>query len=359
MKAKNAKEALDEEEGETETKTMLVKTNSSQMGGKIIEATDTQTIIPVVLMRERVTNGALKKYEEFAPHAHWFEGVPIIGPHKQGDPPVSHTTSKAGKLRNVRLNSELKRVEAEAILFNDRIAPGDLERIKNGEPFGGSIGYYCNDEILSSPQKWEDGTEYTRIEKGPFFADHFSMVPNGACPLPECGFNVNNQVDNMTDETKIEVAPTKAVEAPKTNAVQVTPEPPTVNVAVDLSTVLTEMKSLGTQIAEIKTNMANKDAEIASLRAAEEVRINAQRATEDKLIAETVERMLLPAFKGEKDAHIAAFKANSALWIAQNTDKIDFAAYAKSVKIEPSSTAFVPHVNADDEEAGYAAVGVP
>lgn len=325
-----------------------LRTNSSQLGGKVVEATDTQTVIPVVLMKERVTNGALKLYSEFAPHAHWFEGVPIIPPHKAGDPPANHLTQKAGKIRNVKLNADKRRVEAEAILFNDRIAPGDLDRIKAGEPFGGSIGYYCNDEKLSEPQTWEDGTEYKSIERGPFFADHFSMVPVGACPLPECGFNVNSQDDSMTEVEQPEIkanAEIKPADAPKI-------EPPQVNVAVDLTAVLTEMKSMRSDFAELKANISTKDAEIAALKAAEELRANAAKAQAEAAAKAGFRSILKANFQAEVETLYPAYVANPAMWIVTNADKLDL---AQKAVIEPVGQPFVPHVNTETENPFEAA----
>ncbi len=325
-----------------------LRSNSSQLGGSVIEATDTQTIIPVVLMKERVTNGALKLYSEFAPHAHWFEGVPIIPPHKPGDPPVNHLTQKAGKIRNVRLNAEKRRVEAEAIIFNDRIAPGDLEKIKSGEPFGGSIGYYCNDEALPEPQKWEDGTEYKSIERGPFFADHFSMVPVGACPLPECGFNINAAIerdDSMTEEVKTE--PEIKANAEDTVLHEAKFEPPVVNVAVDLSAVLTEMKSMRSDFAELKANISTKDAEIAALKAAEELRTNTAKEQAEQAAKAGFRSILKANFQSEVETLYPAYVANPAMWIVTNAEKIDL---AQKATVEPMGQAFVPHVNAQKDE---------
>lgn len=334
-----------------------LRSNSSQLGGSVIEATDTQTIIPVVLMKERVTNGALKLYSEFAPHAHWFEGVPIIPPHKPGDPPVNHLTQKAGKIRNVRLNAEKRRVEAEAIIFNDRIAPGDLEKIKSGEPFGGSIGYYCNDEALPEPQKWEDGTEYKSIERGPFFADHFSMVPVGACPLPECGFNINAAIerdDSMTEEVKTE--PEIKANAEDTVLHEAKFEPPVVNVAVDLSAVLTEMKSMRSDFAELKANISTKDAEIAALKAAEELRTNTAKEQAEQAAKAGFRSILKANFQSEVETLYPAYVANPAMWIVTNAEKLDL---AQKVTVEPMGQPFVPHVNSETadpfEAAGIAA----
>jgi hypothetical protein len=343
----------EEETGQAETLHNL-KTNSSQIGGKVIEATDDITVIPTVLMREQVTNGALKRFEEFASSAHWFEGVPLIGPHKAGDPPVSHLTKKPGKLRNVRVNKELRRVEAEAVIFNSMIAPDDLIRIKSGEPFGGSIGYYCDEEKLESPQTWTDGTEYNRIEKGPFFADHFSMVPNPACSLPHCGLNVNAK------ETDIMLEETKPAEAPKTNAETKPEVTPTINVAaptvnVDLSTVLTEMKSMREEFATLKTNIADKDTKIATLEAAETIRQNAAREQAVAAAKAGFAAILNANAKMDIEKLYPEYEKSPALWIVTNTKLLDVKGMEAGI-ITPAGQPFVPHVNASDEDP-YEAAG--
>jgi hypothetical protein len=327
-----------------------IRINAARAGGTLLDGSNDQfTIIPVVLMKEKVTNGALKRYEEFSNDAHWAEGIPIVGPHIQGQPPTNHLSPKAGKIRNIRLNSELKRVEGEAVIFNKMIDLADLERIKSGEQFAGSIGYFCNEEKLQSPQKWIDGEEYTIIEKAPFFFDHFSMVAHGACDLPQCGFNVNaKEPDNMAEPV---ITPPAGNPAPTVAPPVV--EPLKVN-------ALTEEKLTGVFSAfELKMNarfdaidatIAAKDAEIKTLKAAEEVRVNAKNAAEDALVLSTLDSLLLPAFKDKKAELFPAFKANAALFIAQNPDKIDLAAFTKPPVITPSGQAFVPHVNASEDE---------
>jgi hypothetical protein len=266
-------------------------------------------------------------------------------------------------------------VEAEAVLFNSKFDPNDLARIRTGEAFGGSIGFFADDE----PQTgiWTDGKSYNRIEKN-FFGNHFSIVADPACPLGTCGFNVNADVDHdrkddMGSRTRISAQADgydnmteipKPVETPKVNAedkpkdATAIQEAPKVNVEnhIDLSAVLTKIDALAGDFATFKTNAEADKAEIARLKAAEEIRINAQKAAEDALVLSTLDSMLLPAFKDKKAEYFPAFKGNAALFIAQNPDKIDLAAFAKVPVITPTGQAFVPHVNASDEDP-YEAAG--
>jgi hypothetical protein len=262
-----------------------------------------------------------------------------------------------GQIRNVKLNADKRRVEAEAVLFNHKFNPDDLARIKTGEAFGGSIGFYADDEPLPEPLKWSDGKPYNRIEKN-FFGNHFSIVGDPACPLGTCGFNVNAKIEviEMTEEVP-------KVEVPKTNAeVKPVVTPPIVaeipKANADISAVMTKLDTLASDFATFKTNSAAKDAEIATLKADLEVRTNAQKASDDALITATLSDMVLPAFKDKVPEYFPAFKANAALWIAQNRDKLDLVTYSAQ-KISPTGQPFVPHVNASDEETEYASLGVP
>lgn len=324
---------------------MRMKVNASSFGGKVIEENEEITVIPAVLMAEGVRNGGLHRYEDFSKDVRWFEGVPIVPPHDPTNPAaslVNQHTSKLGQIRNVKLNADKRRVEAEAVLFNHKFNPDDLARIRTGEAFGGSIGFFAEDEMLPEKQTWRDGKEYNRIEKN-FFGNHFSIVADPACPLGTCGFNVNAK------EPDIMVEP--VIETPKTDPV-VSVELPKVNVEnhIDLSAVLTKIDALAGDFATFKTNAEADKAEIARLKAAEEVRINAQKGAEDALVLSTLNNMLLPAFNDKSAEYLPAFKANAALFIAQNPDKIDLAAFVKVPVITPTGAAFVPHANASEDE---------
>ena len=182
--------------------TPTLHADAIKFGGKILYKDDKITVVPCVLMAEGVQNGALKPFEEFydpngLEGALWFEGVPIVREH----PPsyVTHLTPKIGRIRNVQPDVEGRRIIAEAVLFNDRLTPAEMKAIDDGEMLGGSIGFWCNDEPCAETQIWTDGTEYTCIQKKPFFGDHFALVADPACPVGVCGLNVETQVQPHDD----------------------------------------------------------------------------------------------------------------------------------------------------------------
>lgn len=342
---KNMMEVEDEEEKAQGT---MLKANASQFGGKVIEANDEITVIPAVLMAEGVRNGGLHRYEDFAQDVRWFEGVPIVPPHDPLNPAaslVNQHTNKLGQIRNVKLNADKRRVEAEAVLFNSKFDPNDLARIQAGEAFGGSIGFWADD--VPEPGTWE-GTKYDRIEKN-FFGNHFAIVSNPACPLGKCGFNVNaKEPDNMVEPVITPPAgnPAPTVEPPVLETPKVNAEAP----IMDLSVLIGKIDALSGDFATFKANAEADKAEIARLKAAEDIRVNAQKTAEDALVLSTLDSMLLPAFKDKKTEFFPAFKANAALFIAQNPDKIDLAAFTKAPVITPTGQAYVPHVNASEDE---------
>lgn len=325
-----------------------LKTN----GGNAIDVTDEATIIPVVLQAEGVRNGSLQRFEEFSKDYIWYEGIPVLpeSEHYPGCPPAGNKSNKVGQIRNVRLNAEKRRVEADAILFNDKFNPDDLARIKSGERFGGSIGFWADTEKTDA-QTWQDGRTYTAVEKN-FFGDHFAITGKPACPLGSCGFNVNSQIEKDDSMTEVEQPEIKANTEIKPAEVV----PPQVNVAVDLSTVLTKLDAIGTEVAGLKANIASKDAEIATLKAAEEVRVNAAKEAAIAAAKAGFAGMLKANFQSDLDKLYAEYAANPAVWVITNREKIDL---AEKVTIQPAGQPFVPHVNTEDvnpyEAAGEAA----
>ena len=342
--------------------------NNAEFGGKVLYKDDQITVVPTAIMQERVTNGAMKLYDEFKDSVHWWKNKPIIPPHAQGDPPVSHKTKIAGKVLDAWLNPELKRIDGVAMFYNARIAPNDLKRIWEGEKFGNSPGYYCNDEAL--PGTWE-GTEYKTTERGPYYPDHLSMVPRGACPLPHCGFSVSVPVDEgriarLLDGIKLNfevqrmTEDIKPVETPKVNAETKPAEAPTINVAaptvnVDLSTVLTEMKSMRDEFATLKTNIAEKDTKIATLEAAETIRQNAAKEQAIAAAKAGFAAILNANAKMDIEKLYPEYEKSPALWIVTNTKLLDVKGIEAGI-ITPAGQPFVPHVNATDEDP-YEAAG--
>jgi len=314
--------------------------------GNAIDITDDATIIPVVLQAEGVRNGSLQRFEEFSKDYRWYEGIPVIpeSEHYPGCHPAGNKSNKVGQIRNVRLNADKRRVEADAILFNDKFNPDDLARIRAGEKFGGSIGFWADTEKTEA-QTWQDGRAYTAIEKN-FFGDHFAITGKPACPLGICGFNVNSiteRTDSMTEEVKTE----PEIKANAEGAPTINVEPPQVNVAVDLTAVMNKLDAIGGEVATLKANIESKDAEIAALKAAEELRANAAKEQAEQAAKAGFRSILKANFQAEVETLYPAYVANPAMWIVTNAEKIDL---AQKATVEPMGQAFVPHVNAQKDE---------
>ena len=347
-KTEDAGEEATEDDEPADVKANM-KVNASQVGGKVIEANDQITVIPVVLMKELVTNGALKPFEEFSKDAHWLEGQPIIPPHKAGDSPVNHLTPKPGKIRNVKINADLRRVEGEAVLFNDRIAPSDLERIKAGEQFAGSIGYFSNEEKTAGT--WKDGTKYTSIERGPFYFDHFSMVPAGACNLPECGFNVNSiniKGINMTDEQGSPKNPAEATPEVKVNAeAEKVPKEP-----------IASTDALELKVNALVADMEKIKAENLKLNEEAKLRQNAQVQADNEIFAQNVflrvnaaTQMAWEPKEAGAVSQKAEFMKDPLAWLKKNIGS--FKGNEKVIVQPPVGQPFVPQLAtnaAEDEE---------
>jgi len=331
-----------------------LRTNS----GTAIDITDDATIIPVVLQAEGVRNGSLQRFEEFSKDYRWYEGIPVIpeSEHYPGCHPAGNKSNKVGQIRNVRLNADKRRVEADAILFNDKFNPDDLARIQAGEKFGGSIGFWADTEPIEA-QTWQDGRAYTAIEKN-FFGDHFAITGKPACLLGICGFNVNSITERTDSMTEIEPKVEPEIKANAEAKPEIKVEPPIVNVKneIDLSAVMTKLDTIGGEVASLKANIASKDAEIAALKAAEELRANAAKEQAEQAAKAGFRSILKANFQAEVETLYPAYVANPAMWIVTNAEKLDL---AQKVTVEPMGQPFVPHVNSETadpfEAAGIAA----
>jgi hypothetical protein len=337
--------------------------------GKPIYKDDKITIVPTVLMQERVTNGALKLFSEFAPSAYKFEHVPVIPPHKQGDAPVSHKTPELGFITRPVINAENKSVDAYTVFFNDRIVPADLQRIWNGEPMGNSPGYYCNDEILPESRTWEDGTRYSSIERGPYRPNHMSMVPRGACPLPFCGANVPSSapplderdisriLDGLRMNSQSQISQSDIM-AEKIEGSQQNPNDAEAAIKANAAApeVQKEPQKPSTDALELKVNALVADmekikAENAKLNEEAKLRQNAQAQAENEIFAQNVFLRVNAATQLDWDkTHKAEFMADPLAWLKKNIGA--FKGNEKVIVQPPVGAAFVPQLatNADDEE---------
>jgi len=365
LHGKKLMEEDDEEAGQAEPMPKLNLHFNNAEFGKVLYKDDDITVLATTIMQERVTNGAMKLYDEFKDSVHWWKNKPVIPPHAQGDPPVNHRTKIAGKVLDAWLNPEKRSIDGATLFYNARIAPNDLTRMWEGEKFGNSPGYYCNDEAL--PGTWE-GTEYKTTERGPYYPDHLSMVPRGACPLPHCGFNLEVPVDEariarLLDGIKLNFEVQRMTEeipkaeVPKTNA-EIKPTeaiPPTVNVAVDLSTVLTRLDAISTEFATLKANIAEKDTKIATLEAAETIRQNAAKEQAIAAAKAGFAAILNANAKMDIEKLYPEYEKSPALWIVTNTKLLDVKGIEAGI-ITPAGQPFVPHINATDEDP-YEAAG--
>jgi hypothetical protein len=163
--------------------------------GKVLDETDDYIDVPVIPMREGVFIGTdgiptLKRYEVFSKDAHWLEGQPILHGHTGPTEIVTYKHNRRGKLINVTLRPENREVSAIARYYKNKISQSDLELIRSGQPYEGSIAYTC--ETIPEEGVW-NGQKYNAVESTGYHFYHFAEVSEGACSVAKgCGFNMNS-----------------------------------------------------------------------------------------------------------------------------------------------------------------------
>lgn len=358
--------------------------------GKILYQDDKITVVPCVLMAEGVQNRALKPFEEFydpegLEGALWFEGVPITREHPPGH--VTHLTPKIGRIRNVQPDVDNRRITAEAVLFNDRLTPDEMKKIEAGDMLGGSIGFWCNDELLDEPQIWADtGEEYSVIQKAPFFGDHFALVQDPACPVGVCGFNIESrsqshddckckkqlEVNKLPDETKAAAGEQPVTEEkeppagdPKPPEVDAkTPEARPQETTVDNSnpsqSVVMQMDSkLLERFNALEAKIDSQAREIASLKEDKVAREAAMKVEQDKKISEGLKANFDQAYQLDWDKYWPEIQKNGInAFLANPEHAKHWDVKGEKRQIVPIGATFVQH-NSDSDEAEFDALGVP
>ena len=152
----------------------------------------------------------------------------------------------------------------------------------------------------------------------------------------------------MTEEKPVEAVKVNAEDKPKDAPIQ---DAPKVNVEnhIDLSAVLTKMDTLYTEFATLKANIAEKDTKIKTLEEAETLRQNEARAQADAAAKAGFAAILNQNAKLDIDKLYPEYVKSPALWIVTNTKLLDVKGI-ESGSIAPTSQAFVPHMNASEDE---------
>jgi len=169
---------------------------------KVIEETDDYIEIPVIPMREGVFVGTdgirtLKDFDAIQQDAHWLEGQPILRGHTAPTEIVTYKHPKIGKLRNVTVRPDSRDVVAVARYYKDKINEDELNRIRSGKQWDGSIAYTTNTIPIKGTFQTRSGDiePYDAVETDGFYFYHFADLGDqeGACSVERgCGFNLNS-----------------------------------------------------------------------------------------------------------------------------------------------------------------------
>lgn len=155
-------------------------------------------VVPVILARSDVVmNGALLPADQYEPAA--WNGVPVTVGHpstKNGgflsaNSPDTLTKWSVGRIFNAAVVAGTLRGEAWIeVARANKVYPGLIDSIKNGENLDVSTGYFC--DMIEKPGVLH-GKEYTVIHQN-IRPDHLALLPDeeGACNWADgCGVRAN------------------------------------------------------------------------------------------------------------------------------------------------------------------------
>lgn len=153
-------------------------------------------VVPVVMLREAVVNGAFVAADELVPHG--WNGVPVtVGHPKTGEgfvtanEPATLTKWSIGRIFGATV--EKAKLKGEAwidVLRANKIAPGLIEALEAGDEMDVSTGYF---PVEKKREGVFNGKDYARTHHN-LIPDHLALLPNeeGACSWADgCGVRNN------------------------------------------------------------------------------------------------------------------------------------------------------------------------
>lgn len=156
-------------------------------------------VVPVVMLRETVVNGAFVKVDELQPEA--WNGVPVTvqhptesGAHISANSPKVLAKFAIGQIFNARMDGDKLCAEAwiDTAKAKKRGFANILSLLQSGVQMDVSTGYFCKQESLIGQFNGKDFSE-THTDLKP---DHLALLPNaeGACNWNDgCGIRANQK----------------------------------------------------------------------------------------------------------------------------------------------------------------------
>lgn len=250
---------------------------------------------PTVPLVEGVFSGlgvpVLRMYEEFSKDARWLQGLTVLTNHED----LSPSSRRIGQLTEPRPRPDTKDIAATTQFYEIDLTQREIEKITSQAPIHGSLSLSYNLENTSGD--W-NGQHYEAIERGPYVFYEYSMVREGVVtPANGAGFNMECK-DCKPDSHSRSSAPGGAdmeIEEMKQ--------------AIDEA--LTPLKG---QIASLEQTNTKLQEELTSIKEQAEADKKAQ-------VFESFQTKLKPGHQEKAAELFAAYQADPARWVMENSDK--------------------------------------
>lgn len=168
---------------------------------------DEHLVVPVVMLRNTVVNGALVPTEALNPAA--WNGVPVTvnhpmanGHHISANGPKVLEEWQVGMIFNSKVDGDKLKAEAWINVSQaEALLPGLVDRLESGEPMDVSTGYF---PTSTKSKGVFNGKNYAEIHTE-LKPDHLALLPEevGACSWQDgCGIRANRNGDPMTQESQ-------------------------------------------------------------------------------------------------------------------------------------------------------------
>jgi hypothetical protein len=160
-------------------------------------------IVPVVMLRQAVVNGAFVSKDQLHPES--WNGVPVTLRHPSNDDdefvsandPVALEKFSVGRIFNSHIDGDKLKGEAWIDIEKaNSVYPGIVAMLESGKPMDVSTGYFA---LRDNTDGTYLGKQY-KVKHHDLKPDHLALLPDesGACSwLDGCGVRANMEVDTM------------------------------------------------------------------------------------------------------------------------------------------------------------------
>jgi hypothetical protein len=183
----------------------FVRVSAEIDGTKIIEENEENLVVPAILAREGIfpfkdhigkTTLGYRPASELKNAAFTAEGAWVVSEKHIDTVFVEDAEAIQGRVEKTRWCSDINGIIGQIRWFKKACDPKFLDAVKAGTKKDVSFAYFCEKDIM--PGEWS-GQKYDFVQRKLMFGHLAAGIPEGRCPSPFCGMQLDAALKAMFD----------------------------------------------------------------------------------------------------------------------------------------------------------------